>query len=351
MKTAVIIPCYNSEKNIDSALQSLADQEVLPDEIILIDNGSTDNTIKKIDGFIKVHPALNIIFTKESKKGPAAARNRGINVSVSDVLAFMDSDCLAEKDWVKNIKELFRNDSVMAVGGVTRIYKPVNPVEKLQAIDELYSNKVHNKGKIRKSNFLQGDFPVTNNAAYRANPIKMLGGFDENYGYPYGEDAELYLRLVEKLKPSDGVLLQQEQVKMWHRPRKTFFLLAKQIFSYRYALGRLLKDHLKGKAFIRLPIFGVFEFYSPFLTIWVDAPILVLISFLFLCFMLKNITIYLILAGFLLFFLDIYKRTKVLGFSETLLNLVFIGVVSLAKKVISEIGRIYGAIKYRVISI
>ena len=84
---SVIIPTLNRIKFIDRAIESVVNQSLYPDEIIVIDNGSTDNTINHIKNY---YPEV-IIFV-ESRVGVSFARNKGIKESNCDWVAFLDSD-------------------------------------------------------------------------------------------------------------------------------------------------------------------------------------------------------------------------------------------------------------------
>jgi len=344
MRIAVIIPFYNAEENINSALSSLSQQEVFPDEIILVDNGSTDNSLKIIQEFKEVNKGLTIVLASESKKGPAAARNKGLGLAHADAVAFMDSDCIAEKDWVKNLKELYQDPSVCAIGGVTRIYEPRTSIEKVQAMDEFYSAKID---YTRKSHLLLGNLLVTNNSSYRKEIINKLGGFDDSF--LVGEDVDLYMRLLERLTSEEKVLVHCDKVKMWHRPRKTFAELIRQKFSYRVALARLVKRHFKGKAILNIPSLGLFEYSNLPFTICIDSAIIQISVFLLLCLLLKKIIIYLFLILFLAVFMDIHINSKKVHLKITLWEFMVIGFFSLIKKLVSEFAKIYGSIKYRVI--
>lgn len=72
MKLSVVIPVYNEEKHIKSCVQSLLNGKRVPDEILIVDGGSTDNTIKILKSF----PQIKIL--KNKKKNAAAGRNLGI---------------------------------------------------------------------------------------------------------------------------------------------------------------------------------------------------------------------------------------------------------------------------------
>lgn len=105
---SIIIPAYNVEKYIDETLNSIANQSNLPDEIIIINDGSTDNTSDKI----KSHPLskfINLIETEN--RGQGNARNIGIETATCDYIYFFDSDDILTKDFIEKIKkQIINND-------------------------------------------------------------------------------------------------------------------------------------------------------------------------------------------------------------------------------------------------
>ena len=84
----VIIPTFNREKYLGEAIESILNQDYHPIEIIVVDDGSTDNTRE----IVKSYPNVNYVYQKNA--GQAAAINRGIALSKSEYLAFVDSDDL-----------------------------------------------------------------------------------------------------------------------------------------------------------------------------------------------------------------------------------------------------------------
>jgi glycosyltransferase involved in cell wall biosynthesis len=92
---SVVCPTYNSAEFILNTLRSVISQSSLPYELIIIDDGSTDNTISLIELFIKENRSiLPIKLFSQNHKGPGAARNFGINEASSGWIAFLDSDDL-----------------------------------------------------------------------------------------------------------------------------------------------------------------------------------------------------------------------------------------------------------------
>lgn len=106
---SVIIPAYNVSKYIEAALASLAAQTVLPDEVIIIDDGSTDNTLELIRRFHHPYPA-EILSTKN--QGQGRARNLGLSLATCEYVYFFDSDDLLSTRFIEKVKELVNNNAV-----------------------------------------------------------------------------------------------------------------------------------------------------------------------------------------------------------------------------------------------
>jgi glycosyltransferase involved in cell wall biosynthesis len=86
-KVSVIIPTFNRRDHISKAITSVLQQTRLPDEILIIDDGSTDDTPKRLP-----HQFPQTRYIRQDNMGVSAARNRGIEESSGDWLAFLDSD-------------------------------------------------------------------------------------------------------------------------------------------------------------------------------------------------------------------------------------------------------------------
>ena len=89
MQVSVIIPTYNRAKRLGKAIDSVLNQSHQDFELIIVDDGSDDNTAEVIESY-----SSDIVYLRQENSGPAAARNRGIEKARYDILAFLDSD-----DW------------------------------------------------------------------------------------------------------------------------------------------------------------------------------------------------------------------------------------------------------------
>lgn len=101
MKVSVVIPVYNEEKRIKNCLDSLLKQSQKPDEIIVVDNNSTDNTVS----IAKKYKEVKVIF--EKKQGITPTRNKGFDTAKYEIIARCDADSILPNNWVKKIKEVF----------------------------------------------------------------------------------------------------------------------------------------------------------------------------------------------------------------------------------------------------
>ncbi|MGH8552610.1 MAG: glycosyltransferase family 2 protein [Methylococcales bacterium] len=100
---SVIIPVYNAEKFIEEALLCVFQQTLLPDEVVVIDDGSTDSSAQ----IIKKFPT---IYQYQSPQGPGAARNAGLTIAKGEIIAFLDADDLWPTDMLQNHIKAFRQN-------------------------------------------------------------------------------------------------------------------------------------------------------------------------------------------------------------------------------------------------
>lgn len=112
MKISFIIPVLNGEKHLDQCLAHIGSEMSGSDEIIVVDNGSTDNTVsiarRRENVRVLEHPELTV----------GGLRNRGAQISSGDVLAFIDSDCLLQKGWRRGVVETLSDPTVHATGSI-----------------------------------------------------------------------------------------------------------------------------------------------------------------------------------------------------------------------------------------
>ena len=111
MKISIIIPVYNSEKYLDECLKSLKDQTYRNLEIILVDDGSTDNSLKICASYAKDDKRFKV-YHKENG-GTASARNYGLQKASGDYITFIDNDdYINDKDAFANISKILKDEDI-----------------------------------------------------------------------------------------------------------------------------------------------------------------------------------------------------------------------------------------------
>jgi glycosyltransferase involved in cell wall biosynthesis len=100
---SIIIPAYNEERYLKNCLDSIAKQTIKPDEVIVVDNNSTDKSVE----IARSYDFVKIINEKE--QGVVHARNRGFNAAKCDIIARIDADSVLPRAWVALIMKYYEN--------------------------------------------------------------------------------------------------------------------------------------------------------------------------------------------------------------------------------------------------
>ena len=188
---SVIIPAYNEssriKKTIGSVLRLDYPKEKL--EIIVINDGSADNTKQVVEKVIKENKTFDIRLLNKKNKGKGAALNDGLRLSRGEFFICLDADSHVRKDALKKMLPHFSDENVAAVLPVLKVRKPKNLIQKMQwfeyIINMFYKELM---GKLDCIHVAPGPFSV-----YRKSILVKLGGFDEDGNLT--EDLEIALRL------------------------------------------------------------------------------------------------------------------------------------------------------------
>ena len=125
IKVSVIIPAYNTENQITKCLNSVLNQTLKEIEIIVIDDGSTDNTLELINNFKLTDSRITVISQENKKQG--AARNRGIEIAKGEYIGFVDSDDYIDRDYyVKLYNSAVNNNCDIATTNILKHKKKYN---------------------------------------------------------------------------------------------------------------------------------------------------------------------------------------------------------------------------------
>lgn len=245
---SVIIPSYNSENIIEKCLDSLTKQSYRGEyEIILVDS-SEDNTPHIV---VSNYPQIQVIRF-DQKTDPGTARNAGIGKAKGELIAFIDSDCIATRDWLEKIAKVHAESSYRVVGGVV---SNGNPEHDLVGWAGYFAEFREFLPEISKQEVMH--IP-TCNISYKKEVFLEFGTFQGRY-YPQ-EDLVYNYNLRQN---GEKILLDpQIQVQHVHRSQMRDFLHHQKKIGT--ITARVLKFlQLKGSFFARHPLMAVL--FSPLL--------------------------------------------------------------------------------------
>jgi len=111
LSVSIIIPVYNEENYLRQCLEAIMAQIEPADEVIVVDNNSTDKTVEIANefGFVKL--------LHEKKQGVFHSRNKGFNAAKSEIIGRIDADTRLDPDWTRRVKQIFLDDQVAAATG------------------------------------------------------------------------------------------------------------------------------------------------------------------------------------------------------------------------------------------
>ncbi len=195
MKISVICPTYNSEKYIEKTLSSVFKQSRLPDELILVDDGSTDRTTELLESQRELSKdKLKVIIITIQHKGPGAARNKGIKVASGDWIAFLDSDDVWKTNKLAEIERVITSQSKVNFICHDEIFIKKNGKRKIMRYGRNYREELSLFKQLYYSNMFS-----TSAVICKRSLLLEHGLFNEEL--QSAQDYELWLRLSSKIEP------------------------------------------------------------------------------------------------------------------------------------------------------
>ena len=207
MNLSVIVLAYNAEATLPALLDSLSNQSNDEFEVVVIDDASRDRTSQ----IARSYPCE--LITLSENRGPAYCRNIGAKKARGEILAFTDSDCRVDPNWVANIHKHFSQNDTEAIMARLVLMPSTLLGDSISALgfpaggaigfDKIW--KVNNKGFT--------DSLSSCNCAVQKGIFHTAGGFDDSFPYPGGEDSLLAYNLRElnyRIKYCPNVLAYHE---------------------------------------------------------------------------------------------------------------------------------------------
>ncbi|MDR2463590.1 MAG: glycosyltransferase [Verrucomicrobiales bacterium] len=225
-KVSVIVCSYNGAKTLRGCMEALQQTQYPDFEIVMVDDGSKDHTREIMRDFPRVK---NIV---QDNQGLSAARNNGCRAAAGDIIAYTDSDCMPDADWIYHLTQTLLRSGFAAVGGPN-----ISP----PAADWVQATVAAAPGS--PSHVLLSDTEAEHvpgcNMAYHRWALDLVNGFDARYRKA-GDDVDLCWRLMQhghRIAFSPAALV-------WHHRRFTISAYFGQQKGYGEAEALLRYKHL-----------------------------------------------------------------------------------------------------------
>ena len=284
IKHSVVVATYNRASLLKQCLEALARQTVPKNEyeILIINDGSRDNTDEVAKNFKESHQNLRFLYFKQDNSGPAKARNIGIKNAQGDIIFFTDDDCIVPPNWIETLaKEYILNPEIAGVGGWYKYdeksYKSRLARAYINYMDMLFFDRSYSywginykTQKIKSKHFFKNPAGNTSNMSYKKSVLIETGGFDETIKFVGYVDWELKKRIaslgyelvylphfVSHHKP---LTVGDIMMKFFNRGRGRFHLVSKNpelLKYYSLSITTLKRKHYMPKVdfFVRIIMF------------------------------------------------------------------------------------------------
>lgn len=232
-KITIITTVRNESDGIQTLLISLKDQSVPADDVIVVDGGSEDDTVMKINKFRQDHPDFNLQLFLAPGTNIATGRNKAISATQAEIIAVTDGGCVARLDWLEKITAPFaRNPEIHIVAGY---FQPVAQNYLQNCMGIIFTAA---RVQLEKNLFL----PSSRSLAFKRAWWQKIGGYPEHL---YTAEDTLF---IKRLLAAGAKMVCAPEAMVFWRQRKNLIAFAKQIFLYARgdAQARLWKkSHLR----------------------------------------------------------------------------------------------------------
>jgi len=261
MSISVVIPAYNSEKTIARTIQSLLNQDSKVDEIIVVDDGSKDNTSKQAEKY-----PVKII--RKERGGEASSLNAGIKQAKGDYVAIVEADVILPQNWLSSLLPELKGDVIGAGAGLAAA-NPESLIARICGWElELRYQKI-------KEKFVS--HITSANTLYKREVFEKVGFYDESL-INASLDADLNARLIEK----GYKLVLRKDIKVLHFWKTDLISYLARQLSYSFYRPRQKKVFLyptdKSMVFFVL-LSGFFVFFLFLAVFWLKSLFFALLIF------------------------------------------------------------------------
>ncbi|HEX9565888.1 MAG TPA: glycosyltransferase [Gemmatimonadaceae bacterium] len=236
----IIVPAYNEGAVIEGAVRSLLALDYPVYEVLVVDDGSTDDTYARVAALEGRYGDVVLRVVSKSNSGKASALNTGISLARHPFVLCMDGDSRLTKDTLKAALRHFRNPNVGAVAGNVKVVNRRNVWTRLQALEYIEGLNMARRAQAfaRIVNIIPGPIGI-----FRRDVLQQLGGYETD---TFAEDADLTLKILT----AGWQIKYEERAVAWTEAPEHVLDLLKQ--RYRWTRG-ILQALGKRKAWLLAP--------------------------------------------------------------------------------------------------
>ena len=219
MQISAVITAYNSEAFIAEAISSVLEQTHPVDEIVVVDDGSTDQTRMIVESFAP----QGVRYVYQENGGPGAARNTGIQATSGEIIAFLDADDVWLKDKTKRQHAyLSEHPEVALVSGFAWWWDVIDD-------DRFISGEVPKSiASLRQDILVHNKIGNPSRVMLRRSVLADVGVFDPTIRW--GQDWDLWIRIVSRY---DAAILSEPVIEYrWHEKNLSHTSRWKRLYSY-----------------------------------------------------------------------------------------------------------------------
>jgi len=240
MTISLVVPVYNAECTLGVLLHSILAQTRGFDQLIFVDNGSTDRSVTLLESFAAAHPELDVMVLREDRRNPGVARNRAIDHVRGEVVGFTDADCQLDPRWAEMAVAAFQSDLQLGIlGGVETPVRRDPLIARYSAFVTATSRRP--PAIVRsKSEWFDGNLVSTLNMAVRRQVLERLQGFVR---WRAGEDMDFWMRALDL---DISVRVHEPRLIVHHEPRVRLASYLARQWDYALAVPILLAHHFRG---------------------------------------------------------------------------------------------------------
>lgn len=166
----VVVTVRNEAENIHLLLEALETQTHLPSKVIIVDAGSSDNTVNIVQQFkAKTRLSIDII---ECIGNRSEGRNVGISAAITKIIAITDAGCIPKKDWLEKLVSPFEQENIIMVAGGYDTYS-------VSATGKIMASYMGKEFTPQQTNYL----PSSRSIAFTKTAWKQVGGYPESLDY------------------------------------------------------------------------------------------------------------------------------------------------------------------------